>query len=241
MNIIELPASVYVMIGSLSIAFVSCISAYVTTVSNKENKTSEFRQDWANSLRDESSELSSILTELDITFTIMAGDTNGVEKYNGPDVISNPYVNKIISLKSSIRTQSCKVRLRLNPEEIKKDGTLESKIAKDISDLEELASMELGKIKNPEIFKKRRNDIKEKANSLESNLAEIIKENWNKVKSGERAYRLARNVTGWISVTIFAFLLIATPYLIYSTLNKQSDQEKNSTDQIEVTIKTNLR
>ena len=211
MNISEIPPSIYVMSGSLSIALISCLSAYVTAVYNKENKISEFRQEWANQLRDESSKLISKLNHLSVVSAAFMDKSN--PKLGFSDIVKDTYEHMlmIVELKSEIKELSSKIRIRLNPKKLKTDGTIENAVSNKMKEIDALInSFALDHEKNG------KDKIDVEIHNLEDKLGELIKENWEVVKSGEPAYVIAKRITFWASVIMFIFIILASAIISVS-------------------------
>ncbi|HID9873372.1 hypothetical protein [Serratia ureilytica] len=223
MNISDIPPSIYVMSGSLSIALITCLSAYASVVYNKENKISDFRQEWASELRDESSQLISKLNQLSIiSAAFMDKDTKKLA-LNG--IVENKYehILMVVKLKAEIKELTSKIRIRLSPEKLKTEGSIESFINKKMKGVEDLINdfaldCEQSKITT----------IGDEINNLEEKLGELIKENWRVVKAGEPAYKFAKKLTLWASIIMFVFIVFAAIVIAVSLINTQDLSNKNA-------------
>ena len=107
---IEYPATVLVGVGAIVAALIAAAASFVSMISSKEEKVSEFRQEWINSIREETSEFLALLKIVAASDKI---DVTNVEYKN----LTDKY-NRIL--------------LRLNP---KKDNVLAEKIKKAYKDL----------------------------------------------------------------------------------------------------------
>lgn len=236
MNISDVPPSLYVMSGSLSIALISCLSAYAAVVYSKENKISDFRQEWASELREESSQLISKLNQLSV---ISAAFMNpNTQSLGLSSLVENKYehILMVIKLKTEIKELTSKIRIRLNPLKIKTEGSIEHFINEKMIQIETLINdyvhdFEQGKIMS----------IGNEIDNLEAKLGELIKENWRVVKSGEPAYNFAKKLTLWSSIIMFACILVAAFVIVKSLIETQGTSDKSSEktniSKLEITIR----
>jgi len=214
MNFSDIPASMYVMSGSLSIALISCLSAYATVVYNKENKISDFRQEWANELRNDSSELIAKLNQLSvITSSFMILNEN---KMALSSVVEKKYehILMVIELKSEVKKLVSKIRIMLNPNNLNVPGSIENEINKKMCAIEGLINDAAQDCNQDKVI-----TIGNELDNLEAKLGELIKDNWKLVKSGEPAYRRAKSLTFYASIIMFIFIVIAA-ITIGISLNK---------------------
>ncbi|MEI7215418.1 hypothetical protein WCT79_00180 [Pectobacterium carotovorum] len=236
MNISDIPPSIYVMSGSLSIALISCLSAYASVVYNKENKISDFRQEWASELRDESSQLISKLNQLSIISAAFMNSNAQNLALNS--IVENKYehILMIIKLKAEIKELTSKIRIRLNPEKLKSTGSIENFVHEKMIKIEALINNFAHDYEQNKIM-----IIGDEINNLEAKLGELIKENWRVVKSGEPAYKFAKKLTLWSSIIMFIFIVFAAIIIAASLIktqnlsNKNAENSKSSTLEVVIT------
>src|SRR5262245_30901043 len=144
-------------IGPLLAAIVAALVALLSLIISKENKTSEFRQQWIDALRDDISWLVGHMTAMQGTVRI-SGRTPEAWREARADVIG---ANQRIA----------SIRLRLNPNE--------DQCKKIITTLDEM--MELF-VREGELPEKRINDL-EKSLVRESQV--FLKSEWRRVRNGE--------------------------------------------------------
>ncbi|ENB8332419.1 TPA: hypothetical protein ACHJX8_000788 [Yersinia enterocolitica] len=223
MNISDIPPSIYVMSGSLSIALISCLSAYASVVYNKENKISDFRQEWASELRDESSQLISKLDQLSVISAAFM-DKNA-QNLALNSIVENKYehILMVIKLKTEIKELTTKIRIRLNPEKLKVVGSIEEFINGKMINIESLINDFAHDYEQNKII-----TIGDEINNLEAKLGELIKENWKVVKSGEPAYKFAKQLTLWSSIIMFIFIVAAAIVIAVSLIKTQNLSDKNA-------------
>ncbi|KAF6661279.1 hypothetical protein HFD91_07775 [Enterobacteriaceae bacterium EKM102V] len=236
MDISGIPPSIYILTGSLSIALISCLSAYVSAVYNKENKISEFRQEWANELRDESSKLISKLNHLSLVSAAFMGVNDS--KIAFAEIVEDKYKHMlmIVELKSEIKELSSKIRIRLNPKKLKDKSSIESIVSIKMVEIDSLINnFAMDHEKNGKA------NIDVEIHNLENKLRELIKDNWEVVKSGESAYIVAKRMTFWASITMFVFIIVTTIIISISLFKSQKlngDENSKGSQKIEVTIES---
>jgi len=233
MDLNSIPSTVYVMLGSLIIALISSLSAYVTIIYTKENKISEFRHEWANELRNESSSLISKLTELSFINSVL-------NKEGVLELVDDKYgmITKNISVKSEIKELSSKVILRLNPDRVSEATSVEGMINELLVEINELLTTK-STDENHVVGSEKNIEINEKIEILEGYLSTLIKENWQVVKSGEDSYVLAKNLTGWFTIAMVLIIFAAIITLIFSGGNadsKKLQDTKQSSISISISI-----
>lgn len=236
MDISGIPPSIYILTGSLSIALISSLSAYVSAVYNKENKISEFRHEWANELRDESSKLISKLNHLSVVSSAFMGKHDS--KIALAEIVKDQYEHMImiVELKSEIKELSSKIRIRLNPKKLEDKGSIESIVSNKMIEIDSL-------INNFALDHERNGkaSIDVEILNLENKLRELIKDNWEVVKSGESEYIFAKRITFWASIIMFVFILVTTAIISASLLksqNSNSDENSKSLKNIQVIIES---
>lgn len=161
-------------------ALIAAFIAFIGFILTKENKISEFRQQWIDSLRADLAELLSILNKMSDSYS------SSSIKIPGRSV---DYSSMLLSQhKESIVRQVTKIKLRLNPEE--KDS--EFKIALD--KVEKLVS-------NPIQVPRIKNVIAE----LEDSGHKLFKAEWERVKKGEPWFYWSKIAT--LSLFSIGFLI----------------------------------
>ena len=178
----------------LATAIIAGVVTLVVTVLAKEQKTSEFRQSWIDSLRSDVSELAGLAETL---IDLAESDVEDGKADGG----------KFIYDKSQeiVKIQACivRIRLRLNPSEHEHillpltrlaDSEIDQAFAEIISDLELVVS----------------------------GVQVVLKSEWERVKMGEPAYRQLKKIASrvlWIGIALVIIVLSAwctqwiTPYI----------------------------
>lgn len=166
--------------GPITAAIIAGSISFIITVLSKDQKTSEFRQAWIDSLRNEISELLSLAD-------LYAGIVYSKRAANDDfDKIKEYLISRQDDL-AKIDGLIIKIKLRLNKSEHK---TLISMIEK-LTDADMIASR-----------KEYTEHIKE--TTIESQ--DILKKEWERVKAGEFSFRMIK----WGSLGIAIFLLLFT-------------------------------
>ena len=184
-----IPGHIYVAIGAVAAAIVTATISFIGMIISKENKISEFRQEWISEFREEIAEFISdakVVSDFLIT----------VEKISQ---MPNRSVNQ--ELKSSAQKSQksmnlliAKIALRTNPNE-----NLEIN-----NKLEETSKYLERSMNNDIIFEK--DDIEIILKSLLKASQLELKKNWEIVKDGERNHTITKNLVA-IFVLVLVFLI----------------------------------
>lgn len=167
--------------GAIGAALIAAIVSLVGLILGKEQKTSEFRQEWVDSLRSEISDyLTNITAVSDKLKQDFESDTKKIE-------ILTPFYTKINSA-------SFLIRLRLNPEEPNSLSVLEA------MDNFENASRCDTQLKSEE--------IDEIEDELLSSAQVLLKTEWKRVKNGEWTYRIAKCVAFFLTLALATALVL---------------------------------
>jgi hypothetical protein len=108
-----IPSSAYVPIGVIVAAIIGGGITFIVTVLAKDQKTSEFRQEWIDALRNDLAEMISLFSVLSDTFRLMskAGRTED-------EIFKKLTENNDIFCK--LEMVNARIKLRINPTEHKK-------------------------------------------------------------------------------------------------------------------------
>lgn len=188
----DIPASVYIFLGAIAAAFITGAFSFINLIISKDQKTSEFRRDWIDRLREDISAFTSQVESVSALYDFaLKNDRNN---------LSNPrelekFVNSISPNLREIANMHHRIKLRLNPEEHKSLIAL-------VSEINGLFSDDINAI----------SDIRR----VEGLIADLIKESqvvlkgeWKRVKRGEIGFVL----TKYSALFFFlAMLLLAVAY-----------------------------
>lgn len=183
-----------VAIGAIAAAIIVSIFSFLGLIIAKEQKTSEFRQAWINSLRQEISQL--IASANAIHGGLSAGKGNGPVKTwetVRPDFVA-------------INQAAANIRLRLNPSE-----ELSRRVVARVDEIEALMAHGM----QPDY-----RELNEKEKQLVAEAADLLKSEWSRVKKGEPNYRAARLFALILIIFLFIIVLIS---LVNSPVSGQED------------------
>lgn len=176
---IELPDA---SIGAIAAAIVAGIISLLGLIISKEQKVSEFRQAWIDSLRNEISSLISHATTIH--------DGKQVGGMSSSDTWSN-----LQSDFRGINEATAKIRLRLNPEEPHSAAVLGR-----VEELEKLLAPYAA-----HDYQK----LDELGKNLTKDARAVLKLEWKRVRSGERTFRIAKWAAIILSLASIVALLVS--------------------------------
>ncbi|EGM70833.1 hypothetical protein [Shewanella sp. HN-41] len=187
----ELTVGVIGAVATIIAALIGIIVAVTTAVISKEQKISEFRQDWINEMR---KDVASLLTTYnDCLYHVKYGALNSLID-NSISFHTDEYLKsnlfKLIQHSSSIK-------FRLNPESDKA-------LIRRINNIREII-VEISTSKNEQditnAFTKGKSDIEK----LESDFHKVLKSEWERVKRGEKHFVRFRSLG---EICLFAFIAV---------------------------------
>ena len=167
--------------GAVGAAFVAAIVSLIGLILGKEQKTSEFRREWINGLRDEIAQFVTNVTAISDQVKRSFSDDN--EKL---ETLAPYYV--------SVNSASNSIRLRLNPDEPS---------SKEILDL--MDEIEESSASDTTISC---SNIACLEGRLITFAQKLLKSEWRRVKSGELAFRLAKYIATAALVMLAVILLV---------------------------------
>lgn len=191
----DLPVQSLTAIATLVAALITAAVSFVSLTLTKEQKTSDFRQAWIDGLR---SELASFLAAA-------RAFARAVEVLNmyGPEYKDKTVLRisdeKIGDLRYQAAESLCKIQLRLNPDEAEHRELLRL--------LREAISKQNKMLTNG-------TGIEETMKAIEraSEYAQpVLKREWERVKSGELPFRIARN---WVAPAIVVLSLLFIAWVV---------------------------
>ena len=160
---LELPD---IAIGAISAAIIASFFSFLGLIIAKEQKTSEFRQAWIDSLRNEISQLIASANAIHVAMT-----SQRLESVTSAwNVVRDDFV--------AINEAAARIRLRLNPNE-----ELSKAVLAKIEEIEGL----LAPRKLPDYT-----ELNQKEKELVSQASALLKEEWRRVKKGEPTFRVAK-------------------------------------------------
>ena len=180
----EETAALIAAIGAVVAAIIGGLVAFFSLIVSKEQSVSGFRQAWIDALREDVATL--------VAKVIGAHGTAITQAH-----ASQPLWDRIKVDFTGINEVIVRIRLRLNPNEARKN---EGEATKGVLNaLDEIEQMFGSDTINSE-------KLERLTESLVTNARIILKENWDRVRSGEPVYWL----TKWITLCVSVFLLIGS-------------------------------
>ena len=166
--------------GTIIAAFIAAVISLLGLLISKENKVSEFRQAWIDALREE---IAAVITH--------AHAIHGGYQAKFPD---NPEIWRNMREDFVKMNEAwAKIKLRLNPDEARSKAILEA--------LQKHEGIFLENNVPPEFSK-----LGEADRELLKSTQVVLKEEWEKVKRGERIYRAATWLAGILVIVGLLFL-----------------------------------
>jgi flagellin-specific chaperone FliS len=197
----ELPQTIYIGIGAVAAAFIAGFFGFINLITSKDQKTSEFRQEWIDSLRNELSEFcSSVSTFCSFLMHFEEIHNDNFESKNKARLNFFENNTKLIN---SITESYNKIRLRLNPED---DKELLDRLKK-VYDL--AASQAL-----PTSVQQ----VSEVTNLLIKESQILLKKEWKRVKKGETSFWLSK----WVALSLLVLTVLSTVAYVQGFLEFKS-------------------
>ncbi|MBE4204507.1 hypothetical protein ACXIU6_16445 [Vibrio parahaemolyticus] len=175
-------APFYAALGTISAAIITSVFVFINLINSKEQKTSEFRQDWINALRQNISEYSAVTT----TFVSMMIYIDSFDTEDEKVKRESDFYKENIDIANDITKYYNNIQLYVNPIE---NGSFLSALAK-----------VHGLVTSKRVV--RSEDITAANQELVTEAQSLLKSEWKRVKRGEMTYR----VTKWGVFALLAFL-----------------------------------
>ncbi|MUJ30189.1 hypothetical protein GNP73_19725 [Aliivibrio fischeri] len=185
----ELPSTVFVALGAIVAAIITGIISFINLVAAKDQKTSEFRQEWIDELR---SDISNYLANVNIIsceahLSYQLQDGKGITEEHLKEFAEkvSSQMNKAIQLFHSIQ-------LKLN---VKDDKQLLSTF-EEMNKLFDTALNDMHDTKKIEVI----------TNSIIEQSQVLLKSEWKRVKRGEVSFFITKYLVGLIVLCSFVVL-----------------------------------
>lgn len=202
----DLPVQAILAIATLTASLIAATMSFVNLTLTKEQKTSEFRQAWIDSLRD----------DLAVFFACARAFSRATEERHAKDSGVNEGAEfsltkeKISDIRYQVSEVFTRIKLRLNSEEPEHEELL--RLMKRAVDEQNKALRD-------------KTDSKTTMQAIEIAVdysRPIIKTEWKRVKRGERPFRIARN---WVAPIVFVLSVSCIVFICYQSFkvapNKQ--------------------
>jgi hypothetical protein len=181
----NLPLQALIPIGVVTAAMIAGFFSLLNLIISKEQKVSEFRQQWIDSLRQELSDHIAALVSLSSIFEScqhIDKDTSKTES----------------ELRQRVTSTFTSIKLRINPEDSdKKIRNMNQEVLRLLD--------EERKLFNESKWK----DTRLKCNEITNASIPMLKEEWKRVKRGENVYVWSK----WMAIALFTVSLCALAYL----------------------------
>ncbi|EGQ7759793.1 hypothetical protein IO707_004207 [Vibrio vulnificus] len=175
--------TVLIPIGVVTASIIAGLFSFVTLILSKEQKVSEFRQQWIDGLREDVAQfIGNITTISDVTERILWDEMDGKE----PDYTRSD----VKDLQVAASEAYTRIILRLNPHD-----TNESVIS-----LIECLQISRGQIKEGDWLA-----VYESIDDIRTRSQELLKLEWERVKTGEPAFKWAKRIAVFCVVTAIIF------------------------------------
>jgi len=175
-------------------ALITGLIALLGLIISKESKVSEFRQQWIDSLRED---VSAVIAHAEGIRRSCISASIGPPADAGRQSLWDTVRDDM----AGIKKKSATIRLRLNPNEKRKNE-------------KEANNLILSALKRyREVFDSsdtRLVGVDEVNEQLISATQTVLKENWNRVRRGERVYRITRWLAGLFVLGVLIYLLFNT-------------------------------
>ncbi|MFH1236418.1 MAG: hypothetical protein V1685_05815 [Parcubacteria group bacterium] len=195
----ELPATVYIALGAIAAAFITGAFSFVNLIIAKDQKTSGFRQDWIDRLRDDISVFTSQVESVSAMYNFALRENPNILQTSTE---YEKFVNSISPNLREIANMHHRIKLRLNPKEHEVLIGLVSEINGIFRDIMAISDFD-------------------RVETLIANVIEesqiVLKREWKRVKRGEIGFVLTKYgallffvamlllvvayVQGWLGIT----------------------------------------
>lgn len=200
----EIPSTLYIALGAMIAALITGFFSYVNLVSSKENKVSEFRQDWINGLR---KEIADFTTGIQGVIRINESFSNAYPNDKEMKEAVADYHSHSSRYFDLTSDSISKIQLRLNPKQAEEHP--ESHEAKLLSCIRKARDQ----------FNARDYDgARISSSEIRALAVPLLKGEWERVKNGEPEYQKVRKMAfktiqfGIVIVIVFALIALVIPY-----------------------------
>lgn len=184
------------LLAAVAAAFIAGYFSFVSLINSKEQKTSEFRQNWIDSLRKEISDFTASVYH--IKYYYQQGSNNSDREFiAGIKDIHIQYVSSSTSILLRINANESDRYLKLVNDEFL--NTLNQ-----ILDLVNSSNYDAASLK---------------CTDLVNRAKPLLKEEWGRVKAGERGYKISK----YFSMALFACTIIATVILLTAPMKAKTN------------------
>ncbi|WP_413522362.1 hypothetical protein [Photobacterium phosphoreum] len=194
----DLPVQAILAIATLTASLIAATMSFVNLTLTKEQKTSEFRQAWIDSLRDDLS----VFFACARAFSRATEEQYAKEKDDNKESDFSLTKERISDIRYQISEVFTRIKLRLNSEE---------------PEHEELLRLMQRAIDEQNKALKYKTDSTATIQAIEIAVdfsRPIIKTEWKRVKRGERPFRIARN---WVAPIVFVLSVLCIAFIFFQS------------------------
>lgn len=188
-----------IIIGAIIAGFFS----YISLIISKENKVSEFRQEWINSLRNSISSYVSSLSYISMLYKHRSEQIEEKkDKFNMARDVEDIY--------SKMNESYNDIIFRINDKEVDKDGNeINSKFLSELNNTRQL------------YLTGKWDDVVKSCDALREASKPLLKYEWNRVKEGEPNYHKAKKYSLIVLFVSMLLIVISTIYCIAESKNRE--------------------
>jgi hypothetical protein len=185
--------------SAILVAFVAGAFSLLGLTVSKENKISEFRQEWIDGLR---SDIAELVAQAQVIYI------ETLEYFRSYSTDYQRYLDRTQAARLDLNRAGGRIKLRLNPREKESQELMRS-----IMDLQNLLEG------NPQVLGAIRTEFRDSSKEVEIRTSGILSTEWKRVKRGEPGYRLARRIAVFalvVSIVVCAILFFRTNHVKFS-------------------------
>jgi len=182
----ELPATAYIALGAIAAAFITGAFSFVNLIIAKDQKTSEFRQEWIDRLREDISAFTSQVESVSAMYNFRLREN--------PNTDYETFVRSISPNLTEIANTHHRIKLRLNPKEHKVLIGLVTEINSTFRDIRAISDFDR---------------VETLITSVIQESQIVLKGEWKRVKRGEIGFVLTKYGAFLVFV---AMLVLAAAY-----------------------------
>ncbi len=205
MAIHEVPPSIYIAIGAFIAALVAGLFSYLNMIASKENKVSEFRQEWITDLREQLAQFTASTQGLALiieAYENLGGFNEDHSGFTNQERLS--WINSINEVRAKGTTSLTKIKLMLNYKHLKENASIESDLMKEI---ERARDVVVSSSDGEEIIRM--------SDSIRIIAGPLLKMNWEIVKQGEPGYRTIKRFFSWVLAILFSLPVVAIGIVLF--------------------------
>jgi len=181
----DLPPTVLIGAGAVVAALISSAVSFISLINSKEQKTSEFRQDWINALRDDLSDFLAQTESINNTLSILITLHKNEQRY-GEQINDN--VKRFIDVCGEQNKLFSRICLRLNPKE-------HDKLIERLDKVKDITQPISGNTTAADLDNQTRSitdQIKEQTKDIIADSQVMLKREWKRVKRGEPIHYITK-------------------------------------------------